>query len=218
MQLHSISSCAITGHHRGRPALSALLPALRKVYNGMRSLLSLLSSKLNKPNDHSHSSGLCPQDLSQSLLPSTGRTQIVWCPYVVVPKAVFLRWGSPSTEQDNPLPFLAGDAVPDGWPCRPFGGQSTLLTSTCHQPWVPFWRAALQPLSPRFVHIIRVTPISGGESSTCSQTFHAVVHCQLSSLSISLFKASLPTREFLTPPNLISSLKLLTVHSIPASR
>ncbi|KAK4806181.1 hypothetical protein QYF61_001104 [Mycteria americana] len=129
-----------------------------------------------------------------------------------------------SVEWDNHLPRPASYAVLDAPQdtVGPFGCQGTRLThiqlAINPNPQVSFRGAALQPLVPQFVCIPRITPSQVQNLALALVKFHTVGDCQLSSLSRSLCKASLPSRESTAPPSLVSSANLLNVHLIPAPR
>lgn len=133
------------------------------------------------------------------------------------------RWGHPSAayKWDNYFIQLAGCAVPGctprhGWPFW-LPGHTADLFSTCHQPKPPFCRAALQTLVPQFINITNIA-WSQVESLSLLLHFTELVIAQLSSLSRSLCKASLPLQDSTAPPNLLSSANSLNIHLIFVSK
>ncbi|KAK4806787.1 hypothetical protein QYF61_005583 [Mycteria americana] len=140
-----------------------------------------------------------------------------------------LCFGAWSTSSPSFFTDLASYAVLDAPQdtVGPFGCQGTLLThiqlAINLDPQISFRGAALQPLVLQFVCIIRITS-SQAIPSQCRiwhlllLNFIWLVITQLSSLSRSLCKASLPSRESTAPPSLVSSANLLNVHSTPATR
>ncbi|KAK4828001.1 hypothetical protein QYF61_022778, partial [Mycteria americana] len=83
--------------------------------------------------------------------------------------------------------------------------------STCHQPKPPdLFPQGCPPAShPPICMYNQDYPVPGVESGTCLLNFIWLVIAQLSSLSRSLCKASLPLREDTAPPSLVSSANLL---------
>ena len=105
----------------------------------------------------------------------------------------------------------------------PFGNQCTLLTHTeltiNQNPWIPSCRAALQPLVLQSVH--KSTGLHhprGGIWHFSLLNFTWLVTAQSLNLSRSLYKASLPSRQSMDPPNSVSLASLLCMQSTPVSR
>lgn len=92
--------------------------------------------------------------------------------------------------------------------------------SICHQPRLPylFLQDWSQPLVIQFACITRITCTRCRIQHLLLLNFIRSVISQLSSLSKSLCKASLPLRESTVPSDLGSSANLFNVHSTPSSK
>ncbi|KAK4826818.1 hypothetical protein QYF61_011626 [Mycteria americana] len=171
----------------------------------MRSPLSLLFSKLDKPSVLSHSS----EDMPSS--PFTGFVALLWL--LSRTFTSFLNGGAQNCSQYSRMitSFDRLDVV------RPLGCQGTLLTPTDpavdQHPQIPFCRASLQPLLSQFILVFTVQ-----NPAFFLVKFHAVDDCpMLQSVEIPL-QGLLTLKESTAPPSLVSSANLLMVHSTPASR